>query len=195
MSIKVLSLNVKGLGNESKRRSVFNYCRQRAQIGCLQETHSCKLEYDRMEFALVNIYAPNKDSPAFFLNMIEQMVSLPEKRIIIGDFNLALDEVKDRKNCTINNDKAKSVVETIMAEYLLTDIWRARNQESERFSYFARKGKKVIASRIDFALVSQGLDSQVESIFYIPGIMTDHSALFVSLNPHMLDQGRGYWKF
>ena len=39
MTIKIISLNVRGLRDENKRRSVFNYYRSRADILCLQETH------------------------------------------------------------------------------------------------------------------------------------------------------------
>jgi len=37
---KLLSLNVKGISNFNKRRSVFTWCRKRANISFLQETHS-----------------------------------------------------------------------------------------------------------------------------------------------------------
>ena len=40
MSIKILSLNVNGLRDKIKRRAIFNYCRDRADIICLQETHT-----------------------------------------------------------------------------------------------------------------------------------------------------------
>ena len=40
MVLKILSLNVKGLRNDVKRRAIFNYCRKRADIICLQETHA-----------------------------------------------------------------------------------------------------------------------------------------------------------
>ena len=42
MSTKVLSLNVCGLHDKIKRRAIFNYSRDHADIICLQETHSSK---------------------------------------------------------------------------------------------------------------------------------------------------------
>ena len=39
-ALKLLSLNVKGISNFNKRRSVFTWCRKRANISFLQETHS-----------------------------------------------------------------------------------------------------------------------------------------------------------
>ena len=42
-TIKLLSLNVRGLSNFKKRRAIFSWCRkQKADLIFLQETHSCK---------------------------------------------------------------------------------------------------------------------------------------------------------
>ena len=40
MALKILSVNVNGIRSEVKRRAVFNYVWQRADIACIQETHS-----------------------------------------------------------------------------------------------------------------------------------------------------------
>ena len=40
MSIKLISLNVRGLGDRIKRRAILNFYRKHAGIICLQETHS-----------------------------------------------------------------------------------------------------------------------------------------------------------
>ena len=42
MSLKLISINVRGIGDVIKRRAIFNFYRQRAEIICLQETHSYK---------------------------------------------------------------------------------------------------------------------------------------------------------
>ena len=41
MAVNVISLNVRGLRDEIKRRAIFDFYRQRCDILCLQETHSC----------------------------------------------------------------------------------------------------------------------------------------------------------
>ena len=41
MATTILSFNARGLRDEVKRRAIFNYYRQRAEIICLQEVHSC----------------------------------------------------------------------------------------------------------------------------------------------------------
>ena len=40
MSIRIISLNVRGLQNANKRHALFNYARKRADVICFQETHS-----------------------------------------------------------------------------------------------------------------------------------------------------------
>ena len=42
--LRIITLNVRGLRNENKRRSIFNYYRKRADIICLQETHSTEVD-------------------------------------------------------------------------------------------------------------------------------------------------------
>ena len=42
--VKIVSLNVRGLANEKKRRIIFNECRKRGDICVLQETHSTEVD-------------------------------------------------------------------------------------------------------------------------------------------------------
>ena len=155
----------------------------------------CELNIESINVGLANVYAPNKDSPAFFINLAQNMFEMPEHRIVVGDFNLVLDNDLDRKNCTYNNDNSKEILLQIMDELLLCDVWRTRNVDQSRYSYFVKRGQTIKASRIDFGLVSHGLDYQIESVFYVPGIMTDHSAFYMSINPMLIERGRGFWKF
>ena len=39
-ALNLLSLNVRGISNFKKRRTIFTWCRKRADISFLQETHS-----------------------------------------------------------------------------------------------------------------------------------------------------------
>jgi len=51
-----------------------------------------------LTLTICNIYAPNKDDPAFFQNVSEQMTSFKCEEIIFGgDFNLVLDVLEDKK--------------------------------------------------------------------------------------------------
>ena len=79
----------------------------------------------------------------------------------------------------------------------LVDIWRIRNPEVTYYSWMKalNHGKKMLASRIDFALVSQGISGDILNCMYLGGIHTDHAALFLAVELSNSDRGPGFWKF
>ena len=247
MSLCILSLNVNGIRNYLKRRAIFNYCRSRAQLICLQETHSCKNDevgwelewgnkiyfahgetnargvcvlikrgldiqmvetssspegryiimeatYNYHTFMIANIYAPNNDCPSFFGKLFNTVINNADDKIIIGDYNTVLDKQVDRKGELCNNDKAKEVIVDAMEKYSFTEVWRDRNPGVNQFTYY-RKKPKLSASRLDYALVTRGLDRQIMSCFYIPSILTDHKSFFISIGFKEIDKGSGFWMF
>ena len=81
----------------------------------------------------------------------------------------------------------------MMEELCLKDIWRNRNEETREYSW--RKGGDITkASRIDYALVSAGLDQHTEYVTYISALFTDHRALYMVVNINPVERGTGYWK-
>ena len=245
--VKLLSINVRGIGNQVKRRALFQQHRFNADILIMQETHShedieaiwesewggkaifahgtasargvavfCSkkvymgirniltdevgrsviwdLQIDETIVTIAAIYAPNEDNPNFFKQLNEKLRNRSEHKIIIGDFNLALDVDLDRLNTYNNNNKSKEIVEGMMDEFQLKDIWRVRNGEAREYSW--HKGGEIRkASRIDYALVSGGADQKVEELMYISSIKTDHRAVYMSLNLSANERGPGFWKF
>ena len=62
-------------------------------------------------------------------------------------------------------------------------------------SIHGKKRGQQKASRIDFALVSGGIDQKVKAVQYLPGIKTDHRAIYLYLEVTPFERGVGYWKF
>ena len=147
-----------------------------------------------IDMCLVAIYAPNEDNPAFFERVRTQLSNRSEHKIILGDFNLALDVGLDRENTYHNNNRALEVVEDIMEEYCLKDTWRIQNPEKREFSWRKAKTFPIKASRIDYALISGGLDQYVKAIEYISSLKTDHRAIYLVLDLTPFERGTGYWK-
>ena len=227
---------------------MFEFVRDRGDIICLQETHSCKdtarlwanewggvaqfahgtslargvcilikrgLPYnitkiqadnegryivceiqdspDQGGIALLNLYGPNCDRPDFFNKIAEELAGLSERKIVIGDFTLVLNVGKDRLNSRCNNDGAREVVKEMMGHYMLEDVWRCRNENSVQFSWNRFKPHRQ-GSRIDFALVSQGLHNMVENPMYLHSVLTDHMGMFLAVNTTQNKRGPGYWK-
>ena len=160
----------------------------------------CLIKCNDVQICVTVIYAPNKDSPTFFQEKIIRAHNWCEKMIVIGDFNLTLNTELDRKTppgskCVSNNEKAATKVKELMQELYLEDVWRSRNEGIKRYSWYRVLNKHQIqASRIDFALTSVGLCSQVYDIFYLNGVQTDHSAVYISLEIESVRRGPGFWK-
>ena len=153
-------------------------------------------EEDKM-VSVVALYAPNEDCPEFFRELALLLRERHEHKIIVGDFNLALDPELDRKNTYCNNNKARDIVLDLMDEFCLKDIWRVRNGDRKEYSWTKKlkTGEDRKASRIDFALMSAGLDHYLENIMYLSSIMTDHRGIYLVLDLVPNDRGPGYWKF
>ena len=143
---------------------------------------------------IVGIYAPNQDSPVFFKDLAQLLRNRQEHKIIIGDFNLTLQVELDRQNTYNNNNKAKDELVNIMDEFYLHDVWRVQHPEKREYSWM-KPGHIQKASRIDYALVTAGLDQKAKAVQYIPGIKTDHRAFYICLDLIQFERGVGYWKF
>ena len=250
---RIVSNNVRGLGNKEKRKAIFEYFRDRADIVCLQETHctvetqeewtqqwggfgyfsngepnargvctlikkgqnikvlktikdemgrylALELKMEEINVSIINIYAPNKDSPSFYAELETVMQQLSENILIIGDYNLAInptiDRMENKTSASNNNVKATEQVKIMMNNYALVDLWRDRNKDVKYYSWQKINKNKEIqqASRIDLALVSVGLITRIKNITYLPAILTDHTACIVIINQIKYERGPGYWK-
>lgn len=80
--------------------------------------------------------------------------------MIAGDFNCALDLVKDRSSGTIEaHRRSRAVTQHFMKESNLTEIWREEN-------LFLFSGVHKSYSRTHFFLVSAELRHKVKGCFY-----------------------------
>ena len=145
---------------------------------------------------VVAIYAPNKDNESenFFRIINSKIRERSEHKIIVGDFNLTLNVDLDRLNTYCNNNKALEQLENIIEVYCLKDVWRNQNNEKREYSWI-KNGDTLKASRIDFALVSGGLDQKIKNCTYLAGIKTDHRAFYMAVDINPFERGMGYWKF
>ena len=83
-------------------------------------------------------------------------------------------------------------VENIMDEFNLIEVWRIQNEDKREFSWMKKGAFPVRASRIDYALVSAGLDQLVKISLYISSIMTDHRAFYMVVETEPCERGNGY---
>ena len=151
-------------------------------------------------FLLVNIYAPNNMSEqcTFFSNMLavldEHNFSSGSQLIFGGDFNVHLDAELDNSGGRIEKKSSVKNIEEIKFSYDLIDIWRVRNPDKKQYTW--RQKRPVVQRRLDFWLISDGLQDFVEHTDIIPSIKSDHSAITLRINS--IDEharGPSHWYF
>ena len=246
--VKIISLNARGIANETKRRKLFKFLKHKdSDIVLLQETHSKKgdtkmwrslwgsnlinahgtsasagvaillnkrLNYELGKISIdpegryiimditindktltiINVYAPNSDTPQFFIDLFNTQKEHSNNEIIIGgDFNFIFDSKIDCTNEDRNNNtQVKSIVEEYSEQMMLVDIFRQLHPDERKFTW-SRKNPKYTASRIDFFLVNYGLVADATAnIECAP--TTDHDLITLQVKIDNIKRGRSYWK-
>ena len=97
-------------------------------------------------FLLINIYAPSKTSnQSSFFQALSELIPAEELResnykfVTGGDFNVAL---KPSLDCSGGNTTLKEsvkVLEDLLIQYDLVDIWRVRNPKSKKIHLASKK--------------------------------------------------------
>ena len=111
---------------------------------------------DESHIILLNIYAPNdiNQQVTFFRSLQNLLAEFASEDIVVArDFNCALMEL-DKKGGNSIFKKARVIqeIERLMNLYDLSDIWRHRNPDIERFTW-SNKSRKIQV-RLDFFLIS-----------------------------------------
>ena len=157
-------------------------------------------EIQDSSFLLVNVYAPNKTPHQcnFYdkLNKyIEEYVANKKLRLIVGgDFNVPLNPDFD---CSGGNSSRKNSVRNIQdlcLDFDLVDIWRVRNPQIKRFTW--RQKSPFIQRRLDYWLISDCCQEDIEKSDIVPFLNSDHSAIALHLNSIAKQRhGPSFWKF
>ena len=147
------------------------------------------------DLLLVNVYGPNRDSPQFYSDLLQTIKQYNNHNIIaVGDWNLVMDPVYDYYNYKhVNNPKSRLVIDTMMTELELTDVWRENNPEYRQFTW--RKQTPLQQSRLDFFLLSDYLYWHYEDTDILPGYRSDHSIVTLRLSFRKQLKRNTFWKF
>ena len=153
-----------------------------------------KMKIESQIYLIVNIYAPNQDTPVFFHKLFKRVEATGiDKKIIGGDFNLVLESL-DRKGKGIHQNKRsiKAVKEGII-EADLVDIWRQKHQNESGFTW-RRMRPSILCERLDFFLITSALEQMVDSVEIMPSFKSDHSQAKLIIATQFKERGKGYWK-
>ena len=109
----------------------------------------CDIQANSKSLTLANIYAPNEDIPAFFLDFFDYLSDFNCDDIVIGgDSNLVLDLEKDKRGGLFRTHQNSVKIVKEFCEKLV-DVWRVLHPESSRYTW--RKRHPSIHSRLDFS--------------------------------------------
>ena len=151
----------------------------------------CKLQ-DEL-FILVNLYAPNKDDPAFFNQVFEILNSVPDMNYLIaGDYNTILKENDIRGGKDNSHKKSTIAINNLIDKHQLVDIWRIRNPDL--FTYTWARRNPPIYERIDYWLISDRIQQAISKVDILPSFIADHSIPLIVYELNADKRGPGYWK-
>ena len=143
---------------------------------------------------LVSLYGPKRDEPEFYNTLKEKIMELDNPNVIMaGDWNMVLDTFKDYQNYKhVNNPKAREVVESMITDLKLCDIWRDLNPDCQRYTW--RRTAPFQQARLDFFLVTDSIVSLAEDSDINCGYRTDHSMLLLKFKFSEKTAHKTFWK-
>ena len=205
-------------GNQWKGHTYFSHGNNQSRGTCIlvgdrvdfTELHSIKDPNGRYvlvycsiggsKFLLINSYAPNleEEQIVFFRNLYDSFLSLDVdvNTYIIwgGDFNCHLDKEDADGGAYRLKIKSINIINTIIEDLELTEIWRVRNPNVKRFTW--RTKSPLLQRRLDYYLISSQLQFAVTSCDIIPAVDTDHSAITLKLKSLPdVPKGSSHWHF
>lgn len=168
------------------------------KCSCLFEGRVIMLEIivDEQSYLITNVYGPNEDDAEFYIKLFEEINNKEEPNfIIVGDLNVTLSFDKDTRGLSTDSHKRKrEIINNFIDVQNVSDIWRERNPEKYQFSWKRNENKKQ-TSRLDYFLVSAGLNARVNKTEINPGFNSDHLRIDLDINLAKHKRGKGFWKF
>ena len=137
------------------------------------------------------------EQSTFFEEISEELdnFSLAEDCSIVigGDFNVIFDPDLDGNGGNPKRKESVKCIDNLCLANDLIDIWRIRNPNEKRFTW--RQKTPVIQRRLDFWLVSNGMQEDIDNVDIIPSLKSDHSAIVLSINRiESRPRGPSFWK-
>ena len=143
---------------------------------------------------LVNLYAPNHDDPDLFQKVLDVLsdFTCDDITLMWRGFQLDPGYQTDKKGgIPKTHSKVVKKLREATLNLDLTDMWRDMHPDERRFTW--RQSKPEIRCRLDFFLISPGLNPHVLATDINPGHKTDHSLITLSVNLVSNPRGPGYW--
>ena len=126
-------------------RGVITLINKHVQFKCLREIIDTEgrmiiilAEIQGQTLTLANIYAPNGDHPAFFVDLESKLLSLGAHPIILGgDINLHLDVLDHSSISRSRPPKSVLTLKSLCESLGLVDIWRLTNPRGRDYTFYS----------------------------------------------------------
>lgn len=140
-------------------------------------------------FYLAGVYGPNKDNPAFFQELIHDVLDSGDPALAIGDMNLRLDnnmDITPPSQVPPNEAKVHFINDQI-DEGKISEAFRYLHPETKSYSYMHPSQLPLNnkqKSRIDIPLANPKMLDLIAEVQYVPLYRTnlDHSALYIDVD-------------
>ena len=152
-------------------------------------------------YVLIIYYAPNielnevKKLQQIKSNLQNMSINENTQFILTGDWNLIFDRSLDAlgRSPTLKFNSLKEI-QSLMIDYELLDIWRARNPTLRQFTWRQKNPAKL--RRLDFFLISDSLQCDIKVCKFLSPLQSDHSPNLLGITSIQESQhrGRGHWK-
>ena len=144
------------------------------------------------------MYSTVHDQCIYFKELqdrLDGIISSPEQKVVMGDdFNVTFDCNLDCSGGSPAQKESVKVLEEICLDMDLVDVWRIRNPDIRSFTW--KQTKLLIQRRLDFWLISDICQDEVDQVKIIPSIKSDHSAITLLFNGiEEQRHGPSHWKF
>ena len=142
---------------------------------------------------LINIYGPNSDEPAWFLNLFQKVQKISnDNEIWVGDWNVSLTDLDNYNYVKARNTKSNIIINNFIKNNTMSDIWRKQSPDRKRFTW--RTERPCKRSRLDYFLLSEDIlalnsQSQIHNAY-----KSDHNIITLSIQKNTQERGKGLWK-
>jgi len=153
------------------------------------------IEINNIRYTVANIYAPNEDSPQFFINVFKMLDCFNNENIVLGgDMNLVFDITMDKKGGKATTHfKCRECLQDYMKENNLIDVWRRDHPKIKAFTWKSYK-KPFIYCRLDHILASQNMSKHIIKSKIGIGFKSDHNLIEITYKKNDNIRGPGFWK-
>ena len=92
----------------------------------------------------------------------------------------------------ITHAKTRRCLVQLIEEFSLSDIWRAKNEDVLKYTWFRLSGTNPVKSRLDYFLVTADIANETTMCSIEIPHRTDHCLVHMSWEPKSLKRGRGF---